>query len=61
MKPDWSSAPEWAAWLAMDSSGEWFWYEFEPRDGGHYWSADNGRVETAFEQAYWRDTLEQKP
>lgn len=30
MKPDWKDAPEWANWLAMDKTGEWWWYENEP-------------------------------
>lgn len=31
MKPDWKDAPEWAQWLAMDSDGEWYWYEHAPK------------------------------
>lgn len=30
MKPDWKTAPDWAQWLAMDSGGDWYWYEKEP-------------------------------
>jgi hypothetical protein len=30
-KPQWSDAPEWANWLAMDESGVWFWYESQPQ------------------------------
>lgn len=35
MKPDWSSAPEWANWWAIDVAyvagfAEWGWYENEP-------------------------------
>ena len=29
-KPDWKYAPPWATYLAMDSTGTWFWHEFEP-------------------------------
>jgi hypothetical protein len=29
--PDWSQAPEWAQWWAVDSDGEAYWYEEEPR------------------------------
>lgn len=30
MKPDWDDAPKWAKWLAMDSDGDWYWYESSP-------------------------------
>jgi hypothetical protein len=30
-KPDWKDAPKWAQWLAMDSDGEWWWFEEKPR------------------------------
>lgn len=30
MKPSWSNAPEWAAYLARDADGLWFWYEVQP-------------------------------
>ena len=29
-KPDWKDAPEWANYLAMDNSGEWWAHEFIP-------------------------------
>ena len=29
-QPDWSQAPEWAQWVAMERDGEWNWYECEP-------------------------------
>lgn len=25
--PEWKDAPEWAQYVAMDESGDWFWYE----------------------------------
>lgn len=30
MISDWSEAPEWATWRAKDSSGEVWYYEFQP-------------------------------
>lgn len=27
---DWTQAPEWANFAAMDSDGEWWWYQKEP-------------------------------
>jgi len=29
-KPSWDDAPPWAAYLAQDSDGEWFWYSEKP-------------------------------
>jgi hypothetical protein len=31
MTIDWSKAPEWANYAAMDSDGSWWWYETKPR------------------------------
>lgn len=28
--PDWSKAPEWATYAAMDDDGDWYWYETRP-------------------------------
>ncbi len=30
VKLPWDQAPEWAQWAAMDGTGEWWWYEYEP-------------------------------
>jgi len=30
MKPYWSSAPQWAKWLACDRGGRWNFFEFKP-------------------------------
>jgi hypothetical protein len=30
MKPDWSTAPDFANYLAKDRDGEWFWTEDRP-------------------------------
>ena len=35
-KPDWSSAPEWAEYLAMDSDGWWCWFLDEPKYNQNY-------------------------
>jgi hypothetical protein len=29
-KPKWETAPDWANFLAMDSNGDWAWFEVEP-------------------------------
>ena len=30
---DWANAPKWAQWVAMDESGNWYWYECKPTLG----------------------------
>lgn len=30
LAPDWSQAPEWAQWYAIDANGEAAWYSIEP-------------------------------
>lgn len=59
MKPSWSTAPEWAKWLAMDEDGVWFWFEFKPylnSDG--VWRSDGGAYATAGASIFFRDSLE---
>ncbi len=58
MKPDWTTAPEWAKWLAKDEDGTWYWYEEEPVAGGTVWCS-NGRLKGA--ESHWRDSNEQRP
>lgn len=64
-KPNWNNAPEWAKYLAMDSSGEWWWYENEPLqsiDNQRWYSALGGRAEIAElnNESVWLDTLESR-
>jgi hypothetical protein len=39
LAPDWTSAPEWAQWYALDADGEAGWYDDEPPlvDGLAFW------------------------
>jgi hypothetical protein len=64
MKPDWSTAPEWANYLAQDKFGDWYWYENKPEARPLSWmviphfalaSTGKGSVPN------WRDTLEERP
>lgn len=57
---DWSRAPDWAQWLAMDAEGEWYWYELEPQRGGREWVCNSGRADPTFPLS-WRETLHQRP
>lgn len=63
MKPDWSEAPKWANYLAMDESGVWFWYEYEPSsDEADEWLLGKGKhLQAGYDIRKWRDTLEVRP
>lgn len=69
--PEWSEAPEWAEWLAMDNNGEWYWYERQisaddMRGTWDYGSSLSGAIRSA---AYssddgrpdWRSSLQPRP
>lgn len=65
---NWNDAPEWAEYVAMDESGEWWWYEKEPDDapqeyGDGFWC--NGGIETEYGDLYggqwWGDSLQERP
>lgn len=61
-KPDWKDAPEWAQWLAQDSSGAWYWYERKPFALGTVWVDDGGRSASAIKfSREWESTIEQRP
>lgn len=63
-KPSWKDAPKWAKYLAMDSTGEWYWFEVKPtcmKSRNGIWHSDQGRAEPAKPVYGWEDTLEEKP
>lgn len=63
MKPQWSDAPAWANYLAMDGNLEWHWYENEPYASGEgYWvrRPNDGLVIPAG-RTYWHDEIEERP
>ena len=41
--PDWSQAPEWANYYAIDDDGQCFWYENEPVRRGNDFYPSSGR------------------
>ena len=65
MKPNWKDSPEWAEWLAMDSDGTWYWYEYKPSVLGGGWHGDwpawASREDFPAEVGDWRETLEHRP
>jgi len=60
MKPDWSTAPEWARYLAQDEDGEWCWFQNKPNEGHAAWWFSGGECCCA-SISDWRDTLEERP
>lgn len=70
MKPDWSTAPRWAQWTAMDIDAlgsRWFWYAEKPvfNESLQFWLPSEGIMEPV---GIWADssldsrkTLEERP
>lgn len=59
---DWSTAPEWANWWAMDASRDAYWYEEEPKKIGRLWARSMGRcqLDRSFTINNWDTTLEKR-
>ena len=54
---DWSSAPPWANFLALNADGEWYWFENEPTltigIDTHPTRAVTGRCMVATDAPHW--------
>ncbi len=61
MNPDWTKAPEWANYIAMDSNHEWYWHENEPEMMFNWWNQNDGKVELVGEHLPWKDSLQKRP
>jgi len=67
IKPDWSTAPEWAQYWAIDNDGRAYWYEHKPtieHDDRFVWSVGHiGRYTEALPRNYagWKESLEKRP
>lgn len=61
----WSQAPEWATYWAMDRDGESFWFESEPDQEDQEWVWRDGEVTLAPEfrwpALYWKQSLTKRP
>lgn len=60
MKPDWKESPSWANYVAMDSNGQWYWYELEPTLKNKIWREDHGLIQSASAGTSWEDSLESR-
>jgi hypothetical protein len=58
--PDWSQAPKWAMWWAMDQDGWAHWFERRPKIVDHEWW-NSGQIETACDLGEWDKTLQRRP
>jgi hypothetical protein len=50
--------PEWANWMAPDTDGKWYFYEYEPVVPGnrwHGWAALIGKVSYAYKSEKPKD------
>lgn len=60
--PDWSQAPSWANYYAVDADGEAFWYEVEPIMGEFSYKLNGGRCQfSEIVPPRQPDTLRQRP
>lgn len=64
---NWSNAPEWANWLAMDKNGLWVWFSDEPECYVKSWfhSEDSG-IHQHYEDCQlvasdWTKSLQKRP
>jgi hypothetical protein len=57
--PDWSQAPEWANYVAMDECGDWYWYSHQPTKGDVEWIT-LGKQKLASGREHWRDSLQSR-
>lgn len=64
MKPEWSNAPTWANFVAMDDDGSWWWYEEHPIIGEQgEWKRGRGMALLAQdrEPSNWELSLRKRP
>jgi hypothetical protein len=71
--PDWSTAPEWAQWWAVDADGQALWFAEQPAVNGSEWfpgdeayeSSDGWDVDGGITDiplgVDWRQTLQRRP
>jgi hypothetical protein len=62
-QPNWSDAPEWAYFWAMDYNGNASWYEYEPHPFMTSWLDNGGQHEfvNSLRAIDWRTTLRVRP
>ena len=58
---DWSKAPEWAKYSAMDEDGEWYWFQTVPRQYGSVWACQGKSQYIGNFETDWRYSLTKRP
>ena len=62
---DWSNAPDWANWAAMDRNGKAYWFDKKPLATGFgYWLSNKGIYRFfayKLPSENWENSLEQRP
>lgn len=65
--PDWSTAPDWAQWWALDANGQAYWYERKPFRGFSSWLLGFGRgvldkrISLPDGYDFWQKSLQNRP
>lgn len=63
MKINWSNAPNWASYAAMDENGLWHWYENKPKPGSDslgLWISIMGKHKRIRFENQWKATLKKR-
>ena len=64
-QPDWSQAPEWASYFAMDEDGEFYYFEQSPSMASCSWQPQSpGESCETLNHSYngnWQDSLRKRP
>lgn len=62
MTIDWTQAPPWARYAAMDANGTWMWYAEKPTAYISSWHAKTGGFESFNPSpVHWTQTLTERP
>lgn len=61
--PDWSTAPTWAMWWAMDEDGGAYWYEKQPELEDEAWNNIHGSnwEQVVIDNPNWQNSLQARP
>ena len=61
IEPDWSEAPEWAQYWAVDEDGSAWWYAEEPSRLAACWNRGGREARMLERVPGWRNTLHKRP
>lgn len=62
MNIDWTQAPPWARYAAMDEGGTWYWYTEAPKPYHGMWHAESGGFESFNPcPVHWTQSLTERP